>query len=173
MGSQYRSAVFYHDEEQKEAAEAAIKKWSGSFSKPIVTQVLPATTWYAAEDYHQKYLEKKGHDACVAAHPRSAALPSNRTYFSPIVQMPLGKPQEEQSLIGIISLWVGGLGCARGSLSPKPVLGTIFAEEGSMQQSTHYTPLLTHLTTFVSVPVACKQVLLCVPSPSQLTDHGV
>ncbi|CAE7892525.1 msrA [Symbiodinium sp. KB8] len=73
VGSQYRSAVFYHDEEQKEAAEAAIKKWSGSFSKPIVTQVLPATTWYAAEDYHQKYLEKKGHDACPLASRKKSS----------------------------------------------------------------------------------------------------
>lgn len=63
VGSQYRSAIFYTEESQKTEAEASIKKWSASFSSPIVTQVVPEATWYPAEDYHQKYLEKKGHDS--------------------------------------------------------------------------------------------------------------
>ena len=60
VGSQYRSVVFYHDEEQKKAALETIKKLqeSGRFRKPIVTQVVPASVFYQAEDYHQQYYEK-------------------------------------------------------------------------------------------------------------------
>jgi peptide methionine sulfoxide reductase msrA/msrB len=59
-GSQYRSAIFYHDEEQKRIAEeskAALDK-SGRFSKPIVTEIVPFSEFYTAEDYHQDYYEK-------------------------------------------------------------------------------------------------------------------
>ncbi len=56
-GSQYASAIFYHDEEQKRAAEESKKALenSGRFAKPIVTQIRPFTKFYRAEDYHQKY----------------------------------------------------------------------------------------------------------------------
>ena len=56
-GSQYRSAVFYLDEEQRHLAEASKKKLaeSGIFESPIVTEVVPATAFYPAEDYHQGY----------------------------------------------------------------------------------------------------------------------
>ena len=57
-GTQYRSAIFYTSAAQKEAAEAAKKKWSAKFIKPIVTEITPAGNFYAAEDYHQKYLVK-------------------------------------------------------------------------------------------------------------------
>ena len=63
VGTQYRSAIFFHDEAQKAAAEAAVAKWASKFSKPIVTEIVAAATWWPAEDYHQQYLEKKGHDA--------------------------------------------------------------------------------------------------------------
>ena len=56
-GAHYRSAIFYHDEEQKrltEESKRALEK-SGRFSKPIVTEILPLTTFYRAEDYHQDY----------------------------------------------------------------------------------------------------------------------
>ncbi len=59
-GSQYRSAVFYHGEEQKHAAEeskAALEK-SGRFREAIATEIVPATTFYPAEDYHQDYYRK-------------------------------------------------------------------------------------------------------------------
>ncbi len=59
-GSQYRSAVFYHDEEQKRLAEesrAALAR-SGKFAKPVATEILPLTTFYEAEDYHQDYYQK-------------------------------------------------------------------------------------------------------------------
>jgi methionine-S-sulfoxide reductase len=59
-GTQYRSAIFYHSEVQKQLAEATIKKLeaSGKWKKPIVTQIIPATKFYPAEEYHQDYLKK-------------------------------------------------------------------------------------------------------------------
>jgi len=65
-GTQYRSAIFYHDEEQRRAAEASRARWqeSGRFRAPIVTQLIPATTFYRAEEYHQRYLEKHGLASC-------------------------------------------------------------------------------------------------------------
>jgi peptide-methionine (S)-S-oxide reductase len=65
-GSQYRSAIFYHSPEQEQAARAFKEKLqnSGQFRRPIVTQIVPATTFYEAEDYHQQYLEKRGLANC-------------------------------------------------------------------------------------------------------------
>ena len=59
-GSQYRSAIFYHDEAQRLTAEAvkASVDASGKWPKPVVTEIIAASTFYPAEDYHQKYLEK-------------------------------------------------------------------------------------------------------------------
>jgi len=61
-GTQYRSAVFYQNEGQKKAALEAIAKLNalGQYDRPIATQVLPASEFYQAEDYHQKYYEKLG-----------------------------------------------------------------------------------------------------------------
>jgi peptide-methionine (S)-S-oxide reductase len=59
VGTQYRSAIFYHNEEQKQKAEkykAELDK-SGAWDKPIVTQIVPFTKFYSAEDYHQQYYE--------------------------------------------------------------------------------------------------------------------
>lgn len=60
IGTQYRSAVFYHSDKQKEVALEVIKKVeaSGKWNKPIVTQVIPASKFYPAEEYHQDYLKK-------------------------------------------------------------------------------------------------------------------
>jgi peptide-methionine (S)-S-oxide reductase len=66
-GTQYRSAIFYHSPEQKEVAEAKIAELTaaGKFApKKIVTQVTPAQTFWRAEDYHQRYLEKRGLASC-------------------------------------------------------------------------------------------------------------
>ena len=62
IGSQYRSAVFYHNEEQKAVAEASKEKFekSGEFKSKIVTDITEAKEFYRAEDYHQKYFEKTG-----------------------------------------------------------------------------------------------------------------
>jgi peptide-methionine (S)-S-oxide reductase len=65
-GTQYRSAIFFHTPEQKVAAaasQASLEK-AGRYSKPIVTQIVPAETFYPAEDYHQQYLEKRGLASC-------------------------------------------------------------------------------------------------------------
>src|SRR3989338_4700137 len=58
-GTQYRTAIFYHSAEQKTLAEASKKKMekSGVFGKPIVTEIVPASVFYPAEDYHQKYCQ--------------------------------------------------------------------------------------------------------------------
>jgi len=61
-GAQYRSAIFYHSEEQKKLAEKSkgeLEK-SGKFASPIVTQIVPAQEFFKAEDYHQKYYFKRG-----------------------------------------------------------------------------------------------------------------
>jgi peptide-methionine (S)-S-oxide reductase len=65
-GTQYRSAIFYHDESQRIAAEASKERWnrSGRFRGPIVTEITPASTFYRAEEYHQRYLEKHGLASC-------------------------------------------------------------------------------------------------------------
>ena len=66
IGTQYRSAVFFHDAEQEaEAREAkATLEKSGVFRRPIVTQIVPASEFYRAEDYHQQYFEKQGIRSC-------------------------------------------------------------------------------------------------------------
>ncbi|MGH7527612.1 MAG: peptide-methionine (S)-S-oxide reductase MsrA [Gemmatimonadales bacterium] len=65
-GTQYRSAIFYHDEEQRATAMASKERWdrSGRFRTPIVTEIAPASPFYRAEDYHQRYLEKRGLANC-------------------------------------------------------------------------------------------------------------
>jgi peptide-methionine (S)-S-oxide reductase len=65
-GTQYRSAIFYHSPEQEAEAKASKEKLEKShrFSKPVVTQIVPAATFYEAEDYHQQYLEKRGLTSC-------------------------------------------------------------------------------------------------------------
>jgi peptide-methionine (S)-S-oxide reductase len=65
-GTQYRSAIFFHSPEQESAAKASKEELghSGRFHNKIVTEILPATTFYQAEDYHQQYLEKRGMASC-------------------------------------------------------------------------------------------------------------
>ena len=66
VGTQYRSAVFYHSPEQKTVAEtikAALNR-SGKYKNPVATQILPAEPFYRAEEYHQRYFEKNGGPAC-------------------------------------------------------------------------------------------------------------
>jgi len=66
VGEQYRSAIFYHDDDQKAAAEASKEERdrSGKYRRPIVTEITPASAFYEAEDYHQQYLEKRGLASC-------------------------------------------------------------------------------------------------------------
>src|SRR6202044_1400582 len=60
LGSQYRSAIFFHDEAQEHLALATRQVEQESLVNPIVTQIVPATTFYRAEDYHQRYFERSG-----------------------------------------------------------------------------------------------------------------
>ncbi len=66
VGSQYRSAVFFHTPEQEAAARASKDELerTDAFRKPIVTEITAAPTFYPAEDYHQQYLAKRGMAAC-------------------------------------------------------------------------------------------------------------
>ena len=66
VGRQYRSAIFYHSEAQRETAEAAKRKWeaSGRWKRPVVTEIAPAGPFWKAEEYHQRYLEKRGLASC-------------------------------------------------------------------------------------------------------------
>lgn len=67
VGTQYRSAIFYHSPEQEAAARASKEQQqnSGRYRRPIVTEIVPATTFYRAEEYHQRYYEKHGITHCA------------------------------------------------------------------------------------------------------------
>ncbi len=66
FGKQYRSAIFFHSPEQQIAATLSKESLEKAhrYSKPIVTQIVPAETFHEAEDYHQQYLEKRGLATC-------------------------------------------------------------------------------------------------------------
>jgi peptide-methionine (S)-S-oxide reductase len=71
-GDQYRSVVFVHDDEQREAALRSKAEEQAKRSAPIVTRIEPAGTFYAAEDRHQRYLEKHGRASCTPALARAS-----------------------------------------------------------------------------------------------------
>ncbi|MBI3293057.1 MAG: peptide-methionine (S)-S-oxide reductase MsrA [Elusimicrobia bacterium] len=77
VGTQYRTAIFYHSEEQRTLAQASKAKLaqSGKFPKPIVTEIVPASTFYPAEDYHQGYYKKS------PAHYKAYRAGSGRATF--------------------------------------------------------------------------------------------
>lgn len=66
VGAQYRSVIFFHTPQQKAAAteSRAVLESSDRLGKPIVTEIVPASTFYRAEEYHQRYLEKRGQASC-------------------------------------------------------------------------------------------------------------
>ena len=66
VGSQYRSVIFYHSDEQARIARESrqVLEKSGKFSQPIVTEIVPASTFYPAEEYHQNYYHKHGLQSC-------------------------------------------------------------------------------------------------------------
>lgn len=66
VGTQYRSAIFYHDEKQKQLAENSKNELEASqkFKHPIVTEISEASKFYKAEEYHQEYLKKNGFSSC-------------------------------------------------------------------------------------------------------------
>ena len=67
VGTQYRSAIFYHSPQQEMAAlqSKAQQQNSGQYTRPIATSIVPVTTYYLAEEYHQQYLEKRGLAHCA------------------------------------------------------------------------------------------------------------
>ena len=69
VGTQYRSVIFYHTPEQQVAALASKEKLekSGRYRRPVATEIVPATSFYRAEEYHQQYLEKRGLSSCKFA----------------------------------------------------------------------------------------------------------
>ena len=68
VGTQYRSAIFYYSDEQKQLAEAMIKRLTEEkiYSRPIVTEITPASEFYSAEDYHQDYFNNNPHNPYCA-----------------------------------------------------------------------------------------------------------
>jgi peptide-methionine (S)-S-oxide reductase len=64
VGDQYRSAIFFHGADQERAAMASRDREQARFARPIVTQIVPASRFWPAEDYHQRYFEKNGGAAC-------------------------------------------------------------------------------------------------------------
>jgi peptide-methionine (S)-S-oxide reductase len=66
FGMQYRSVIFTHDDEQAVVARATIERLTqeGRYRKPIVTEVTPASVFWRAEEYHQKYVQKTGRGSC-------------------------------------------------------------------------------------------------------------
>jgi peptide-methionine (S)-S-oxide reductase len=68
VGTQYRSAIFYHTPQQQALARASMQRLqeANKFKKTIVTQIVPAPEFYRAEEYHQRYLEKQGKTTCSA-----------------------------------------------------------------------------------------------------------
>jgi len=66
FGTQYRSAIFFHSPEQEAVARKSKEQAqaSGRFRRPIVTEITPASAFYRAEEYHQRYLEKRGAASC-------------------------------------------------------------------------------------------------------------
>jgi peptide-methionine (S)-S-oxide reductase len=68
VGTQYRSVIFYHDEAQEKMAHEVMARISAArrFDRPIVTEISPASTFWRAEEYHQRYYEKRGIRHCAA-----------------------------------------------------------------------------------------------------------
>jgi len=83
VGTQYRSAIFYHNEAQRETAEKLIEQmaWEGVWDAPIVTEVTPAETFHVAEAYHHQYFRNNPYQGyCMAvAAPKAAKI---RQYFA-------------------------------------------------------------------------------------------
>jgi peptide-methionine (S)-S-oxide reductase len=64
FGTQYRTAIFFHSPEQERIAKKSREATSAKFKRPIATEITPAGPFYRAEEYHQRYLEKRGAQSC-------------------------------------------------------------------------------------------------------------
>jgi peptide-methionine (S)-S-oxide reductase len=76
FGSQYRSAIFFHDAEQERRAIASREERQSNTARPIVTEIVPAPAFYDAEEYHQRYFEKHGGAACATTVRKPASTGS-------------------------------------------------------------------------------------------------
>ena len=74
VGDQYRSAIYVHSPEQEEVAQRSRAAAQGHFKRPIVTEITPATKFWPAEDYHQRYFEKNGVSSCRIPNMGTAAV---------------------------------------------------------------------------------------------------
>lgn len=94
VGTQYRSAIFWHSEAQRDTALAVVARLEGegTFEDPIVTEVAPATAWYPAEAYHQDYYRRNPNQPYCAAliGPKVAKLRTR--YTSLLKESPAGPP---------------------------------------------------------------------------------
>ena len=72
IGDNYRSVIFFHDDEQREAALRSKAHEQPNWRAPIVTQIEPVQPFWEAEDYHQQYLEKRGRSTCTPALVRAS-----------------------------------------------------------------------------------------------------
>ena len=88
-GTQYRSIILYHDEKQKLIAEKSKLAAQADFIKPIVTEIVPLTKFYSAEDYHQGYFDAHGHEPyCqMVIAPKLQKL-EHKKVIAPVVQTP-------------------------------------------------------------------------------------
>ncbi len=86
VGDQYRSAIFTDSDEQQRAAEASRDAAQAKFDRPIATEITPAGPFYPAEDYHQRYYDKNGHEpychVIPGAHARGARVWSGPSPFA-------------------------------------------------------------------------------------------
>ncbi len=78
FGSQYRSAIFFHDAEHERLAIASREEQQTALTKPIVTEIMAASAFYDAEDYHQRYFEKHGGAACASTLRSPAGAGASR-----------------------------------------------------------------------------------------------
>jgi peptide-methionine (S)-S-oxide reductase len=67
IGTQYRSAIFVHDDEQERSAKESVEAIRPKYRRAVVTEILPAPEFWPAEEYHQRYLEKRGLASCTIA----------------------------------------------------------------------------------------------------------
>jgi peptide-methionine (S)-S-oxide reductase len=67
VGAQYRTAIFVHDQEQERSARASKARVQERFDRPVVTEIVPTAAFWPAEEYHQRYLEKRGLASCTLA----------------------------------------------------------------------------------------------------------
>jgi len=83
VGSQYRSAIFYHSEEQKRAAEEVVQRITNEkiYRDPIVTEIVPASQFHVAEDYHQEYFQRVGASNPYCSYVIEPKVAKFRKYF--------------------------------------------------------------------------------------------